>query len=83
MTFEVVYVGGIALGVGIKRDGDGAPPYPWTLHEMICNTILPRKKLARKEERKYARDAEKWAKRICDALNKQEADRAANLRGAK
>lgn len=59
--FSVQYVSGIAMGVGISKKVEGG-----TFTEMICETLY-----ITGDDKKDAENSEKWAKRICEALNKK------------
>jgi len=69
--YEVVYVHGVAIGVGRPEKIDIA-----TCYKMICNTLMGEgEKLTKKQERELARQSEANAKRIAEALNRMERER--------
>lgn len=62
MKFEIIRVSGVATGVGfIERLKDGSGQYS----ESVCETLYDTG-----NDEKDAERSEKWAKKICDALNK-------------
>lgn len=60
-VFKIIRVSGVAIGVGFEEDLGGAGKFS----ENICSTLYDTG-----DDEKDAAESEKWAKRICDALNK-------------
>ena len=61
--FEIIKISGIVMGVGfVERLADGSGTYS----ESICETLY-----TTGNDKKDAANSEKWAKKICDALNLQ------------
>lgn len=57
--FEIIRVSGIAVGVGFIESLNGGQ-----YSETICNTLFDTG-----DDKKDAKESEKWAKIICKALN--------------
>ena len=65
--FEIIRISGVAVGVGFIERVGGYGKKSAEYSEKICETLFDTG-----NDKKDAAESEKWAKKICSALNKYE-----------